>query len=93
MNDLDVRLADELIFSARRFGMTISMDDLRLMPREWMDGLVRCLTKRVELRERFDTHFYQSVAEYAKDADLNPELENELWDLLIEVADTRATRN
>jgi hypothetical protein len=92
-SDIDPRLFDELNRSAIRFGMLIYVDDFRLMPRRWIRKLARCLERRVELRQRLRTHFYQSVEEYGKDADLTQELDKELYGMLNEVADTRATRN
>jgi hypothetical protein len=84
----DMRLADGLIHSARRFELTINMDKFRLMPRKWMEQLVVCLMDRVELREKFRTHYYVKDA-----ADRIRELEIELGALLRQVAHERPIRN
>jgi hypothetical protein len=93
MADIGTRLADELDRSATNFGLLIYMDDIQLMPCEWRDKLARCLTQRVELRDKFRTHYWQSVEEFSRAADRIPVLDNELWEMLLEVAAERSTRN
>jgi hypothetical protein len=75
------------------FGIPIDYVTLHEMPREWRAALRRVLEMRGALKEHFRVHYFESLAEFSRCADLAKDIDDGLRELLLVVADAPATVN